>query len=146
MKNHALKALTTLTFLTALTVTSAFGQTAPRVRANIPFQFSVGNQTIAAGKCTIKRLGTSNIVVTSDNRDVAIMATNALASKDVSKTRLVFHKYGDSYFLAQIWTAGSQVGIELLQSRVERALIKSLKDHHLAMYGATPELVTVLVD
>ena len=147
MKKHALKALTTLTFLTALAVTSVLAQSPLPVRADIPFAFSVGNQTIAAGKCTIKRLsGSSTIVVASEHRNVAVIAMNTLASKEASKTKLVFHKYGDSYFLAQIWTAGSQEGIALVQSSAERKLLRSLKDQHLAMQDARPELVTVQVD
>ena len=147
MKKHALKALTTLAFLTALAVTSVFAQSTLPVRADIPFAFSVGNQTIEAGKCTVKRLpGSSTIVVASEHRNVAVIAMNTLASKEASKTKLVFHKYGNSYFLAQIWTAGSQEGIALVKSGAERKLIKSLKDQHLAMREAPAELVTVLVD
>jgi|KBSSwiStaDraftv2_1062776.scaffolds.fasta_scaffold06763_5 hypothetical protein len=147
MKKHALKALTTLSFLTALAVTTVFAQSPLPIRADVPFEFSVGNQTIAAGKCTVKRLsGTSTIVVEGDHRNVAAITMNTVASRDASKTKLVFHKYGNSYFLAQIWTEGSPDGIALVRSSAERKLIKSLKEQHLAMQEATPELVTVLVD
>ena len=35
-------------------------------------------------------------------------------------TKLVFHRYGSQYFLAQIWTAGNDRGQELPKSGRER--------------------------
>jgi hypothetical protein len=33
---------------------------------------------------------------------------------------LVFDRYGDKYFLRQIWTAGNTAGLECPKTRVER--------------------------
>jgi hypothetical protein len=37
-------------------------------------------------------------------------------------TKLVFHRYGDRYFLYQIWVAGEDRGRELPTTRVEKEL------------------------
>lgn len=43
------------------------------------------------------------------------------------KPTLVFHRYGDQYFLFQIWPAGVTTGRELFKSRSERKI-----EHNLA--------------
>ena len=39
-------------------------------------------------------------------------------------TRLVFHRYGELYFLSEVWTLGDSSGRQLLKSRQEHALDK----------------------
>jgi len=34
--------------------------------------------------------------------------------------KLVFHRYGDQYFLYQVWPAGTSTGRQFLKSRSER--------------------------
>jgi hypothetical protein len=44
-------------------------------------------------------------------------------AKPPNRSLIVFHRYGDSYFLSEILTAGQQVGgSELFPSRAERQL------------------------
>ena len=49
------------------------------------------------------------------------------ANQTQEETKLVFHKYGDQYFLSQIWTPGGSTGRELLMPRLERELAKNAK-------------------
>jgi hypothetical protein len=42
------------------------------------------------------------------------------------EARLVFHRYGNTYFLSQVWMAGSSVGRELRKMRQERAIEREL--------------------
>jgi hypothetical protein len=45
----------------------------------------------------------------------------------VSETAvLVFHRYGDHYFLAQAWTPGERDGFEARKSRSERNVAREL--------------------
>jgi hypothetical protein len=37
-------------------------------------------------------------------------------------TKLLFHRYGDQYFLVQFWTRGSSVGFELPRPKAEREI------------------------
>jgi hypothetical protein len=43
-----------------------------------------------------------------------------------NESTLVFHKYGDQYFLEQILTGGEQVGRQLSESRSERTVRRQL--------------------
>jgi hypothetical protein len=46
------------------------------------------------------------------------------ASEAQENAKLIFHKYGDQYFLSQIWTPGGNTGRELLTQAQERQLAK----------------------
>ena len=40
-------------------------------------------------------------------------------------TKLVFHRYGDQYFLAEFWNLGSTTGYEFRRSKAEREIARS---------------------
>jgi hypothetical protein len=105
-----------------LATASASAQTVA-LKANIPFNFIVNKAELPAGEYSLSNLGTTGMVtlIQSTDRQVAKMVLpNACTSGQPSeKTKLVFHRYGDRYFLAQVWTAGSDQGRELPKSRRE---------------------------
>lgn len=90
---------------------SAHGQSlADRVRINIPFDFTVGEKKLPAGEYLVGRAQRSDDIAISitarDGGSQAIRLTNAtsrLNPKD--KASLIFHRYGDQYFLFQVWPA-----------------------------------------
>ncbi len=61
-----------------------------------------------------------------DRKLVKLVLPNACESTQAQeKTKLVFHRYGDQYFLAQIWTEGNNRGLELPKTRREREVAMS---------------------
>jgi len=64
------------------------------------------------------------------------MPVRASATQDEAK--LVFHKYGDQYFLSQIWTTGDATGRELLMPRLERQLAKNSIQRQTAILARGP--------
>jgi hypothetical protein len=38
---------------------------------------------------------------------------------------MVFNRYGDKYYLRQIWTAGDKVGVECQKSRAEKESLRA---------------------
>jgi hypothetical protein len=120
--------LVTVTFVTA--VASANGQSRNPARANIPFDFAVGDKVLPAGEYQVSTMtdGREVIMVRSrEGKDSAIRLTYT-ANKSVApeKGTLVFRRYANHYFLAEIWTAGEQTGRRLLKSKHERAIEKEL--------------------
>jgi hypothetical protein len=61
------------------------------------------------------------------------------ASETQEEAKLVFHKYGEQYFLSQVWEAGESAGRALIKSKSERALER--KTEKIAM---TRETVTLI--
>jgi hypothetical protein len=92
-------------------------QTPSRVDVNIPFEFSAGKTTLKPGVYTIRRMS-GNLVTLRHVENKSSVILNApvnLSSTDVeSNERLVFNKYGDQFFLAQIWLTADS-GRELLR-------------------------------
>ncbi len=57
------------------------------------------------------------------------MGTNAAVSdRDLkSESKLVFNRYGDRYFLSQVWTEGNSQGRQLLMSDREKEIAQTAK-------------------
>ena len=102
-----------------LATASAYAQTGV-VKANVPFNFIVNKTELPAGQYSIRPLGMTGVAMSinsSDHSVVKAILPLACESAEVQKTsKLVFHRYGSQYFLAQIWTAGSNRGEELPKS------------------------------
>jgi len=99
----------------------------PRVKANIPFDFVVGDRVMPAGEYTVSQVSNAAIAILSEDRkSTAMTVTSACASASPSKsTKLVFHALGGRYFLSQIWTAGYIQGRQLRESKAEIELAKN---------------------
>ena len=95
-------------------------------KATIPFDFRVGNAQLPAGTYWIHESGATLVVKeeTGRQRAAAAMAlTNAAIRRGRQpSTELEFHRYGDTYFLASVWTADSPDGRSLLKTRPEKEL------------------------
>jgi hypothetical protein len=130
MKKQAFGTVAMLTLLFALTAISVVAQSQRSKTTNIPFSFTVGEKTLPAGEYTIEPNRTDFdkvwLVQSRDGRTSALFTTMLLrASETQEKAKLVFHKYGDQYFLSQIWTPGDATGRELLTPRLELELAKN---------------------
>jgi len=99
-----------------------------RLKANVPFDFTVAGKKFAAGHYSIDRASQSNgdlVLQISglDNHSTVFPITNpveTLTARD--KSVLIFHRYGDEYFLAQVWRAGATTGRAFTKSHRERQL------------------------
>jgi len=100
-----------------------------RVKANIPFDFVVGNKVLPAGEYMVVSEGRTNqaIVIRSDDTNSAILSlTLSCSSLNPSdKTKLVFHSLAGRYFLSQGWMQGYDKGRELPKSKAEVQLAKN---------------------
>ena len=119
--------------LLLLTFSSAFGQSDRQTIIHIPFNFTVGEKQLPAGKYVIEqnRKDSDLVWVIRHKDDVgnALVLTRPVrANETVENTKLVFHQYDDLYFLAEFWTAGSNTGRELQTSSREKALERVLAE------------------
>jgi hypothetical protein len=133
MKKQIAKGLAMLMVTLALAAASAVvanGQSSGRLRAHVPFDFVVADQTLRAGEYrvgAIDQLGDS-IAIRNSAGDSVIRLSAARERNDRVKTaKLVFHRYGSTYFLSQVWMAGEATGRELTKSSQERAIERELK-------------------
>ena len=101
---------------------AAYSQTVNR-KVNIPFKFVVHDATLPSGEYTIATLGMGSDAISirnSEQKEQSLKLSHRCESlKTSQQTKLVFHRYGNRYFLSQIWVAGDNAGRELTKSRQE---------------------------
>jgi hypothetical protein len=102
----------------------AVGQNNPAVlKADIPFPFVVANQTLPAGRYEVSNLGEQAIRIVNSQKQGALVLTSSLSGRAPESTgKLVFYRYQDSYFLAQVWGTGSAAGKAIYKSSAEKEL------------------------
>ncbi len=98
-------------------------------RANIPFQFSAGQTILPAGDYVFtcySDAGGVLIIRSTDGRKGAFLTINPVDGKAENRSRLVFRRYGNQYFLAEAWAIKTRTGFELPKSRAERIAERDL--------------------
>ena len=100
-----------------------------RVKADVPFAFTVGGKELPAGNYFLTSSGVSDTALVIRNEDqnaTALTVTNSCRKLDpASSTKLVFHRVGDQYFLYQIWTEGNSAGRQLRAPAAEKMLAQN---------------------
>jgi len=112
--------------LLATVVVSAQAQSpSNRVTAQIPFDFNIGDRKLPSGKYSVGRVrqNSDDVVLSIDDKDgrsKAMRTSIPVRNLDLTENaKLVFHRYGDQYFLYQVWPAGSTTGRQFPKSRTE---------------------------
>ena len=108
-------------FVFALTCLTAQAQST-NLRADIPFEFRIGGTVLPPGSYTIQSSGSALIVREQRGSHVAVdfFTLAAMRPQALTTGQLVFNRYGNTYFLAKIWTPGSQDGREFRRSPQEK--------------------------
>jgi hypothetical protein len=127
MKKQAYMIATMIVLLTVAGLSTAKAQTshAAELRANIPFEFNVGNKTLPAGEYAVRCVNpASDLKVlqlrSSDGGASVLVQTNSVIGKSQENAKLVFNRYGDHYFFAQAWLPADNIGMQALKSRNEK--------------------------
>jgi hypothetical protein len=91
------------------------------VRANVPFDFTVGNDLLPAGTYTIKPQSAAVIVIKNHDKPIAVLSlVHQDGNKSTNGGKLTFHKYGDQYFLSEILSDGANMNVEIPTSKAEK--------------------------
>jgi hypothetical protein len=157
MKKQLMNVLTKFGFLSVIALVTAVGSAqgqslAYKLRANIPFDFVVADKKLPAGEYSIGRAtqdsGDSVLLISSaEGRGSAIRLSTPVESRVLkSEGTLVFHRYGDQYFLSQVWPASAGTGRELARSRSERELAANSSVGKMAKKTQAVETVNIVAD
>ncbi len=133
MKKEILKGFTMLALIVTLAlataVISANAQSSRSTTANIPFDFVVGDQALPSGRYITNTASSDGSVMriqSADAKKSVVRLTNGIEQGSRNNACLVFHRYGDRYFLAEVWNGGDSAGRQLLKSKQERAIAREL--------------------
>ena len=98
---------------------------------NIPFAFTAGDASLPAGKYRVEKLDGNGAVLlircSEPTASAMVVTIGKQAKEQQERSKLVFHRYNDHYFLSQVWTAGSIRGRQLLKSPREKEVARSAR-------------------
>jgi hypothetical protein len=95
-----------------------------RLEANIPFEFRMGETSLPAGDYLFDYSSRLLVLHQADGWHTAVMALTSpvLRTKAAATGVVEFNRYGNGYFLARIFTAGSEEGQAVPKTPLEKEL------------------------
>jgi hypothetical protein len=107
------------------------------LKADIPFAFQVGDTSMPAGEYSVQCLPEPHESIqlirgTNSSAGVFTPTLSVEAKHGKSEPELVFHKYGNTYFLSEIWTREA-LGRKLSMSRREKELARETREGEVAV-------------
>ena len=121
MKPRLLLILITVVGLALALTSTVKAQPAPTplLKVDVPFAFMAGGMHLAAGTYDLLHVGTPNmILIRGADLNARVLVPIVVVSEvepDKAVTKLVFNRYGDQYFLAQVWTGPDPASSPVLQ-------------------------------
>ena len=94
-----------------------------RTLVEIPFSFTVDNQTLPAGSYLVEQMSQSDVVwIHAPNASGIIRVTSGGTTGKAGDPRLVFHCYDDNCFLSEAWLAYDGYAHTFAKTRLEKEL------------------------
>ena len=91
-----------------------------KAQVTVPFAFEYGSRHHAAGVYSIdKESGPAMLVRNGSDAGFALTLPD-IDAHPAKTSKVVFRRYGDRYFLQEIWTAGSLTHLHCVQSSAEK--------------------------
>jgi len=91
------------------------------VRANVPFDFTVGDKLLPAGTYTIKEQSDHVIMIRNHDKPIAALSlVNGASNRSPNGGKLKFHRYGSQYFLSEILCEQADMNLQVPTSDTER--------------------------
>src|SRR5258708_19008567 len=118
------------------------------MQVTVPFKFAVSGKTLPAGIYVIE-LNTERgtiLLRTDGQQPILILAMGKGSLSAPKHSQLVFHRYGTSFFLTEVWTEGNIAGRALATSVREKGLASKNRPILEGSAGEhRPELIQVIL-
>lgn len=136
MKNNPIVIAMTLALLASA---AACAQTV-HLQTVVPFDFNVGKLQFPAGKYDIRSENPTSHVLYIRNmtsgKGSFVVPQSCESAHPSSHTRLTFHRYGQTYFMAEVWVAGYAQGHQLGVSPTEAEVAKQYSKKETTLLAA----------
>src|SRR5260370_39500665 len=94
----------------------ASSQAVHRLNADVPFNFTVSNTVMPAGHYVVDQSSVQGVLVLheADSRRNAMVKGVRVETRTAQQNaKLVFRRYGDQYFLAEVWNPALGIGHQI---------------------------------
>ncbi len=96
-----------LLLIVALCVSAAQAQSPVYLKGDVPFDFVVGNIVASSGHYNVSTLGSEIELWRGPEGQNFLLKTIPMGAEDgIDTSKLVFHRYGNQYVLAEVWCNG----------------------------------------
>jgi hypothetical protein len=143
MKKRAINVFALLSLSFSISAISVEAQSPILIgKVKIPFDFSIRDKTLPAGIYRVERILQDLLLIRSaDGQEVCVSLAMPVRAKEIPETgQLLFHRYGENYFLFQIWEPGRNDGRQILKSRTERSI-----ERDVAKNGEEPSSIVPII-
>jgi len=124
----------------ALVVTTVASAQTTKVKVTVPFSFIVNRANLPAGQYLLQSVDVEGKVLQIRNMETnssnLVIFHSCVSLASVKQTKLVFNRYGEQYFLNQIWVEGNNAGHELSPSPREKEVAKDFSKHEVVLMAA----------
>jgi hypothetical protein len=129
MKKPIISLIAAVSFGVALLATTLAAPFTVKIRAEIPFDFMVGKKRLPKGEYLIESINESGTLTIRHAKKGKAVTFNTIRHKptDSNKSKLVFNRYGDQYFLARIFDPSTETILKLNKSSAEKRIAKLAK-------------------
>ena len=123
------KNLLSLAMSLALLMCAAAQAQTTRLKITVPFEFTAGNVQLPAGEYEVTAIGpwggpALSVHNLNSNAGTLVVSTSCSSQKPAADAKLVFHRYGQQYFLAEVWnrnnSLGNQIRVNSRQTQLAR--------------------------
>jgi hypothetical protein len=122
---YATRILVLVMMMTPLLAAAQLGNSA-KVVTKVPFDFMAGEKLFPAGQCIVMSAGNGGTQIMIRNASAKISQYSLVLSSDDQKgpavNALIFHKYGNRYFLTGLKDASTHATYKLPETTAEAEL------------------------
>jgi hypothetical protein len=138
LRSHLVAALALVAFL-GVTAIPAVAQLTGPMTVEVPFAFVAGKKVLPAGTYVFSPSTRSTILVRASNgENASIVTTMASDAKDsLGRSEVLFKRYGDTYYLAEVRPAASSE---------YRRVARTQDEIRLAKLTSKPDVVTLVAN
>jgi hypothetical protein len=117
-----MKRITAIALFSIASLATSIGAVAQQgMKANIPFDFTVGNTKMPAGEYRITSIEQEVRLQSANNASMATVVSLHSNVQPGSQSELVFLKYGDRYFLHRVLSASnSSMDLDIATGKSEK--------------------------
>jgi len=102
--------------------------------ADVPFTFIVAGRALPAGHYVVNRLNDDISIRDSQNQTIFVPTHSAERPVRDHSSKMVFHRYGSTYFLEQVWVGSGSIG---------RAVFPPVEEREFKERGVENEIAAV---
>jgi hypothetical protein len=119
---------------------------APRTKVNVPFAFQVGSTHFAAGTYILSSPQDHVLYVQGGKRSALVISSHEWSGTPARSSKVIFHRYGNQYFLSEVWMTGETDHLACPQSKAEREAKRSQRDNERASVPDHTNVEIALLD